>query len=106
MKINSLLQMLPLQFAMDYSAEIKVIRAERLELVEFLGENHLQWANTLIYVANTSSLMLQNVTGVLEIHYHLQQDVYLMKPIWTQWNKNSCSNFVKSHNNIFNQEKP
>jgi len=50
--------MLPLQFATDYSAEIKVIRAERLELVEFLGENHLQWANTLIYVANTSSLML------------------------------------------------
>jgi len=76
--INSLLQTLPLQFAMDYSAVIEAIRAERLELVEFLEENRQQLVDTLIYVANTSSLMLQNVTGVLEVYYHLQQDVYLM----------------------------
>ena len=78
MTINSLLQTLPLQFAMDYSAVIEAIRAERLELVEFLEENRQQLVDTLIYVANTSSLMLQNVTGVLEVYYHLQQDVYLM----------------------------
>ena len=63
---------------MDYSAVIEAIRAERLELVEFLEENRQQLVDTLIYVANTSSLMLQNVTGVLEVYYHLQQDVYLM----------------------------
>lgn len=81
MTINSLLQTLPLQFAMDYSAMIEAIRAERLELVEFLEdleEYRQQLVDTLIYVANTSSLMLQNVTGVLEVYYHLQQDAYLM----------------------------
>lgn len=56
---------------------IEAIRAERLALVEILAENRLQVVDTVLYVATTSPLMLQNVAGALET-YQLKQGIYQM----------------------------
>ena len=64
--------------AMDYSAIIDSIRAERLELVEILAENRLDLLETLNHLTTTSPSMIQLILPVMEQYCQLKNDISSM----------------------------
>ena len=64
--------------AMDYSAIIDSIRAERLELVEILAENRLDMLETLNHFTTTSTSMIQLILPVMEQYCQLKKDISSM----------------------------
>ena len=63
--------------AMDYSAIIDSIRAERLELVERLAENRLELLETINLLTTTPS-MIQLISPVMEQYRLLKSDILSM----------------------------
>ena len=62
---------------MDYSAISDSIRAERLELVEILAENHLDLLETLNHLT-TTPLMIQLILLLMEQYRQLKNDISSM----------------------------
>ena len=64
--------------AMDYSAIIDSIRAERLELVERLAENRLELLETISLLTTTSPSMIQLISPIMEQYRLLKNDISSM----------------------------
>ena len=75
-QINKRVHVKSFKSAMDYSAEVDSIRAERLDLVETLRENRLQLLDTLHSLHPLVNL--QDILPVIAQYCKLKSDIYSM----------------------------